>query len=122
MWRSGAHYGNEFRYREGEAMATEPGAKRLEGQYLDVDIVQIAEGLGAKALRPTTATEVRAALAETRDEEGPVVIVVPTIPHANLPASNVWWDVAPAEVFEQPWIEQKREEFEEGQVHQVWHG
>lgn len=122
MWRSGAHYGNEFRYREGEAMATEPGAKRLEGQYLDVDIVQIAEGLGAKALRPTTATEVRAALAETRDEEGPVVIVVPTIPHANLPASNVWWDVAPAEVFEQPWIEHKREEFEEGQVHQVWHG
>lgn len=122
MWRTGAHYGNEFRYRQGDHMVTESGAKTLEGDYLDVDIVKIAEGLGAKALRPITADEVRQALADTRDHDGPVVIVVPTIQHANLPASNVWWDVAPAEVFEQPWIEQKRHEFEDGQKHQAWHG
>ena len=122
MWRTGAHYGNEFRYRQGDHMVTESGAKTLEGDYLDVDIVKIAEGLGAKALRPITADEVRQALADTRDHDGPVVIVVPTIQHANLPASNVWWDVAPAEVFEQPWIEEKRLEFEDGQKHQAWHG
>ena len=29
---------------------------------------------------------------------GPVVIVVPVIPHADLPGAGVWWDVAPAEV------------------------
>ena len=122
MWRSGAHYGNEFRYRQGEHMATEAGAQTLEGGYLEVDIVKIAEGLGAKALRAISADEVRQALASTRDEAGPVVIVVPTIQHANLPGSNVWWDVAPAEVFEQEWIQEKRVEFEDGQKHQVWHG
>ena len=122
MWRSGAHYGNEFRYREGDNMATESGAKTLEGGYLDVDIVKIAEGLGAKALRAVTPDEVRYALSSTRNELEPVVIVVPTIQHANLPGSNVWWDVAPAEVFEQPWIEDRRVEFEDGQKHQVWHG
>ena len=122
MWRSGSHFGNEFRYREGDSMVTEDGAGRLEGDYLDIDIVKMAEGMGAKALRPVTADEVRVALEEARDHDGPVVIVVPTIPHANLPSSEVWWDVAPAEVFDQPWIAQKRDEYEAGLAHQKWHG
>tara|TARA_B110000503_G_scaffold16041_1_gene22766 strand:- start:83 stop:2032 length:1950 start_codon:yes stop_codon:yes gene_type:complete len=122
MWRSGAHFGNEFRYREGDAMVTEDGAGRLEGGYLDIDIVKMAEGMGAKALRPITAQDVRSALVEARDHDGPVVIVVPTVPHANLPSSEVWWDVAPAEVYDQPWIAHKREEYEAGLAHQRWHG
>ena len=32
---------------------------RLEGEYLQVDLVQIASGLGARAIRATTAAEVR---------------------------------------------------------------
>lgn len=103
-------------------MITEQGTGRLEGGYLDIDIVKMAEGMGAKALRPITADEVRDALEEARNHDGPVVIVVPTIPHANLPSSEVWWDVAPAEVYEQPWIAQKREEYEAGLAHQKWHG
>ena len=42
--------------------------------------------------------ELRDALSATRDHPGPVVIVVPVIPHADLPGAGVWWDVAPAEV------------------------
>jgi len=122
MWRSGSHFGNEFRYRQGTDMVTENSPGRLEGDYLDIDIVKMAEGMGAKALRPVSATEVRAALVEARDHDGPVVIVVPTIPHANLPSSEVWWDVAPAEVFTQPWITEKREEYEAGLATQKWHG
>lgn len=122
MWRSGAHFGNEFRYRVGEQMVTEVGTGNLEGGYLEVDLVKIAEGMGAKALRAVTARDVRNALEDTRDFGGPVVIVVPTIPHANLPGSDVWWDVAPAEVSDQPWIVGKRAEFEMGRANQVWHG
>ncbi|MDA8862789.1 3D-(3,5/4)-trihydroxycyclohexane-1,2-dione acylhydrolase (decyclizing) [Pontimonas sp.] len=122
MWRTGAHFGNEFRYRQGDQMITEDGAGRLEGGYLDIDLVKMAEGMGAKAVRPYTADEVRAALEEARDHDGPFVIVVPTVPHANLPSANVWWDVAPAEVHEQPWIEEKRAEYEAGLAHQKWHG
>ena len=40
----------------------------------------------------------------TPDAVGPTVIVVPTAPHTFLPSSGVWWDVAPAEVSDQPWI------------------
>ena len=122
MWRTGSHFGNEFRYREGDSMVTEKGAGRLDGGYIDIDIVKMAEGMGAKALRPVTPSEVRQALSDARDHDGPVVIVVPTIPHANLPGSEVWWDVAPAEISDQPWVADKRKEYEAGLARQKWHG
>jgi 3D-(3,5/4)-trihydroxycyclohexane-1,2-dione acylhydrolase (decyclizing) len=122
MWRTGAHFGNEFRYREGDQMITEAGTGRLEGDFLDIDLVKMAEGMGATAVRLHTADEVRSALEQARDHEGPFVIVVPTVPHANLPSAGVWWDVAPAEVHEQPWIDQKRTEYEAGLARQKWHG
>jgi 3D-(3,5/4)-trihydroxycyclohexane-1,2-dione acylhydrolase (decyclizing) len=128
MLRSGREFGNEFRYRDGSldlaGAAEGAGAKppRLEGEYLDVDLVKVAEGLGARALRATTADQVRAALAETRDHSGPVVIVVPAIPHADLPGAGVWWDVAPAEVAEQEAVARLRAEYEDGLATQRWHG
>jgi 3D-(3,5/4)-trihydroxycyclohexane-1,2-dione acylhydrolase (decyclizing) len=128
MLRSGREFGNEFRYRDGgldlAGAAEGGGAKppRLEGEYLDVDLVKVAEGLGARALRATTADQVRAALAETRDHRGPVVIVVPAIPHADLPGAGVWWDVAPAEVAEQEAVARLRAEYEHGLATQRWHG
>ena len=128
LLRSGREFANEFRYRHGsldltgsgEGAAHEP--PRLEGEYLDVDLVKVAEGLGARALRATTADEVRQALATTRDHGGPVVIVVPAIPHADLPGAGVWWDVAPAEVAEQEAVARLRAEYEDGLATQRWHG
>jgi 3D-(3,5/4)-trihydroxycyclohexane-1,2-dione acylhydrolase (decyclizing) len=126
MGRSGREFGNEFRYRQGRLdladgkAATKPA--RLEGEYLRVDLLQIAVGLGARAVRATTAAEVRAALADTRDHDGPVVIVVPAIPHVDLPGAGVWWDVAPAEVFEQETVAPLRAEYEAGLAQQRWYG
>jgi 3D-(3,5/4)-trihydroxycyclohexane-1,2-dione acylhydrolase (decyclizing) len=65
---------------------------------------------------------VREALAATRDHSGPVVIVVPAIPHADLPGAGVWWDVAPAEVAEQEAVGRLRAEYEDGLATQRWHG
>jgi 3D-(3,5/4)-trihydroxycyclohexane-1,2-dione acylhydrolase (decyclizing) len=126
MWRSGQEFGNEFRYRD-DALTLgdgEPGNKpaRLEGEYLQVDLVKIASGLGALAIRATSASEVRAALTETRDHDGPVVIVVPAIPHAELPAAGVWWDVAPAEVSDFESVARVRAEYETGLASQRWFG
>ena len=101
MLRSGREFGNEFRYRPEPlqlAAGPAPKAPRLEGDYLSLDLVQVAAGLGARACRATTAAEFRDALSATRGHPGPVVIVVPVIPHADLPGAGVWWDVAPAEV------------------------
>ncbi|WP_326718780.1 3D-(3,5/4)-trihydroxycyclohexane-1,2-dione acylhydrolase (decyclizing) [Streptomyces sp. NBC_00243] len=122
MGRNGREFGNEFRYRDGSLEIGSGKPARLEGDYLQVDLVKIAEGLGARAVRATTADEVRAALAETRDHNGPVVLVVPVIPHADLPGAGVWWDVAPAEVSEQELVAQLRDEYEEGLASQRWYG
>jgi 3D-(3,5/4)-trihydroxycyclohexane-1,2-dione acylhydrolase (decyclizing) len=126
MARSGAEFGNEFRHRGGvlDLAGAEPMDKppRLDGGYLQVDLGKIAEGLGAYATRATSAAQVRKALESTRGHRGPVVIVVPVIPHADLPAAGVWWDVAPAEVAEAPAVAALRAEYEAGLTTQRWFG
>ena len=137
MWRTGQHFGNEFRYREGSGADAAGGAlvgaveraetaaareNRLEGDYLEIDLAQIAQGLGAEVRKATTTEEVRTALDETRDVRGPVVIVVPTIPHADLPSAGAWWDVSPAEVWEHVDTSEKLLEYRAGLALQRWHG
>ena len=127
MWRVGHNFGNEFRYRNPsenvvETVQADSKAKRLEGDYLKVDLVSIATGLGAVSLRVKTVEEFRQALNDTRNESRPVVIVVATIPHANLPASEVWWDVEPAQVSDAPWLGSVREDYNQGRANQRWHG
>ena len=124
MGRSGREFGNEFRYRDGGLDLADAAAKpgRLEGEYLHVDLVEVARGLGARAIRATTSAQVRAALADTRDHDGPVVIVVPTVPHVDLPGAGAWWDVAPAMVSDQETVAQLRAEYEAGLDLQRWYG
>jgi 3D-(3,5/4)-trihydroxycyclohexane-1,2-dione acylhydrolase (decyclizing) len=124
MNRTGKEFGNEFRYRTtGGSVATADAPKaRLDGDYLKVDLRQIAEGLGALAIRATSAAEVREALSSTRDAQGPVVIVVPTVPHVDLPGGDVWWDVAPAEVSDQEWVRTLRAGYEKARGSQRWFG
>jgi 3D-(3,5/4)-trihydroxycyclohexane-1,2-dione acylhydrolase (decyclizing) len=126
MWRSGQEFGNEFRYREdaltlGDGQTVDKPA-RLEGEYLQVDLVKLASGLGAVAIRATTPGEVRDALSDTHDHDGPVVIVIPAIPHAELPAAGVWWDVAPAEVSDSESVARVRADYEAGLASQRWFG
>jgi 3D-(3,5/4)-trihydroxycyclohexane-1,2-dione acylhydrolase (decyclizing) len=126
MFRHGREFGNEFRYRLGRLdLAGEKAAEqqpRLDGAYLEVDLEEVAHGLGARAIRATTAEEVRAALGETRDHDGPVVIVVPVIPHVDLPGAGAWWDVAPSEVSEDETVQRLRREYEAGLATQRWFG
>ena len=130
MGRHGREFGNEFRYRTSPLdLASEKGADekgatqpRLDGDYLEVDLVQVAQGLGARGIRANTADEVRAALDETRGHQGPVVIVVPVIPHVDLPGAGAWWDVAPSEVSEDETVQRLRTEYEAGLSKQLWLG
>jgi 3D-(3,5/4)-trihydroxycyclohexane-1,2-dione acylhydrolase (decyclizing) len=117
MHASGHHYGNEMRYRVGQL-----GDGPLEGAYVQLDLLSVARGLGATTYAAETAEEVRDALIRSRDDRGPVVIIVPTAPHVNLPPSGVWWDVAPAQVSDQPWLEEKRRQYAAGLATQRWHG
>jgi 3D-(3,5/4)-trihydroxycyclohexane-1,2-dione acylhydrolase (decyclizing) len=87
-----------------------------------LDLVQVAAGLGARACHATTAAELRAALDDTRGHPGPVVIVVPVVPHADLPGAGAWWDVAPAEVSTLQTTAGLRSEYETDLTSQRWFG
>ncbi|MGH3096571.1 MAG: 3D-(3,5/4)-trihydroxycyclohexane-1,2-dione acylhydrolase (decyclizing) [Streptosporangiales bacterium] len=116
MMRAGRHFGNEFRYRDGEHGA-------LDGDYLRLDLASVAAGLGANAHSVDSPDSLRQALAKARDEAGPSVIVVDTAPHADLPGSDAWWDVAPAEVSTQEWVGERRTEYERSRAAvQRYHG
>jgi 3D-(3,5/4)-trihydroxycyclohexane-1,2-dione acylhydrolase (decyclizing) len=127
MGRVGKSFGNEFRYRTAGPLFTDSAkvkgeVAKLEGDYLAIDLVKMAEGMGCKTYRPVSADDFRKVLKETRSATGPIVIVVPTVQHALLPGAGVWWDVAPAEVSTQAWIAPLRQGYEEGLKTQRWHG
>jgi 3D-(3,5/4)-trihydroxycyclohexane-1,2-dione acylhydrolase (decyclizing) len=115
--RAGGPFGTEFRYRSGGM-----DAGRLDGGYVELDLAAVAAGLGASVARAASAAEVRQALASARTAAGPTVIVVPTVPHADLPQSGAWWDVAPAEVSGQPRVRVQRQDYEAARGRQRWHG
>jgi 3D-(3,5/4)-trihydroxycyclohexane-1,2-dione acylhydrolase (decyclizing) len=103
MWRAGRDFGNEFRARTNG---------RLAGDYIHLDLARIAEGLGARAWRAETPDAFGSALEEARGEARACVIVCETEPHRYLPASEVWWDVAPPEASEDPLVQELRADYE----------
>jgi 3D-(3,5/4)-trihydroxycyclohexane-1,2-dione acylhydrolase (decyclizing) len=103
LWRHGRMFGNEFRARANG---------RLEGDYIRLDLAKTAEGLGARTWQVETPGALRAALEAARGERNACVIVCETEPHRYLPGSDVWWDVAPAEVSSEPEVRERRREYE----------
>ncbi len=91
MGRVGVSFGNEFRARSDDT-------NRLEGEYVAIDFAKNAASMGAKTWSVTDPAGLTQALAEARQETGTCVIVVEIEPHRYGPSSEVWWDVAPAEV------------------------
>jgi 3D-(3,5/4)-trihydroxycyclohexane-1,2-dione acylhydrolase (decyclizing) len=117
LMRNGTGFGNEFRRRTGP-LAEAP----LDGEYLALDLVALASGLGARSTRASTPEALREALEDARANPGPSVIVVPTDPEVNLPPAGVWWDVASAEVSGLPAVTERRGDYEKGLAGQRWHG
>jgi 3D-(3,5/4)-trihydroxycyclohexane-1,2-dione acylhydrolase (decyclizing) len=105
MARAGQSFGNEFRARDGKT-------NRLEGEYLKIDFAKNAESMGARTWNANTPEALRKALQEARSETRPCVIVVETEKYRSLPSSEVWWDVAVAEVSQDPVTQKLRAEYE----------
>jgi 3D-(3,5/4)-trihydroxycyclohexane-1,2-dione acylhydrolase (decyclizing) len=105
--KTGHSFGNEFRSRD---LKTD----RLEGKFVEIDFAQNAASMGACSWKVKTPGELRKALREARAETRSCVIVVETEKYHFTPASGVWWDIAPAEVSQDPDTQKARAEYEEG--------
>jgi len=105
MGRVGISFGNEFRARD-------QAVNRLEGGYLNIDFAKNAESMGARAWTVSSPDELRQALQEARQETRSCVIVAETEPHRYGPSSEVWWDVAAAEVTDDAETQQARTAYE----------
>ncbi|HKI18951.1 MAG TPA: thiamine pyrophosphate-dependent enzyme, partial [Isosphaeraceae bacterium] len=106
MWRTGVSFGNEFRCRD-------PATNRLEGDYVRIDLAKNAESLGARSWHVETPEQLCKALREARAERRACVIVAETEKHRFLPGGGIWWDVAPAEVSQDPKARALRAEYEQ---------
>lgn len=104
MARAGRSFGNEFRQRTGTG--------QLDGEYLEIDIAQNAASMGARTWRVSTPEQLRKALSEARQEKRSCAIVVETEKHRFLPGSQMWWDIAPAEVSGDDVTQRLRKEYE----------
>ncbi|MBZ0320345.1 MAG: 3D-(3,5/4)-trihydroxycyclohexane-1,2-dione acylhydrolase (decyclizing) [Anaerolineae bacterium] len=109
MGRVGVSFGNEFRARS-------DATNRLEGEYVGIDFAKNAESMGAKTWNVSDPAGLTKALAEARQETRSCVIVVEIEPHRYGPSSEVWWDVAPAEVTNIKETQLARQEFEENRA------
>ena len=85
---------------------------RLEGDYVPVDFVQLAAGMGAHAVRATTLAEVENALEGMRSQTRSTVVVVETDKEMRVPGYESWWDVPISEVSEIAGIREARAVYE----------
>ena len=88
---------------------------------MKIDFAQNAASFGARTWHVTTPDGVRNALREARGEGRTCVIVADIEPHHYLPDSGVWWDVAAAEVSDDPETQDRRSEYEQGLRQQRFH-
>jgi 3D-(3,5/4)-trihydroxycyclohexane-1,2-dione acylhydrolase (decyclizing) len=115
MARVGVPFGNEFRTRDAKT-------GRLDGGYLAIDYAANAGSMGARTWQVRTEDDLRDALREAREHQGPCAIVVEVERHRFLPGSGAWWDAAPPEVSTNERTRELRAEYEEAKQDQRFHG
>jgi len=98
-------FGTRYRCRN-------PKSGRLDGPNVPVDYAANARSLGAHAIRVRDVAELKAALAEARQQTRTTVIVVETDPEKRVPGYESWWDVPVAEVSRIASVRRARKEYE----------
>jgi 3D-(3,5/4)-trihydroxycyclohexane-1,2-dione acylhydrolase (decyclizing) len=99
MATGGANFNNLFRDTRHEILP-------------EIDFSAHAASLGAAARKVGSIGELETALAETRKEKGPAVVVIDTDPLPSTEAGGAWWDVAVPEVSARKEVRAAREAYE----------
>ncbi len=111
-----AGFGTHFKGAvNGGPILDTPGGDGLAtaAERLPVDFAGSAASLGAEVIRAGTIAQLRAALSDTAEAAGPVVICIETDRYDGVPAYEGWWDVPVAEVSEDPIVQDARDTYTE---------
>ena len=109
-----AGFGTRYRYRN--------EADQLEGQPLPIDFAANCASLGAKVIKAGNRDEFLAALREAQAHRGgPVCIVAETDREHRVGGYESWWDVAVAEVSEDPAVQAARADYEKQKRNERYH-
>ncbi|MEU3131209.1 3D-(3,5/4)-trihydroxycyclohexane-1,2-dione acylhydrolase (decyclizing) [Streptomyces sp. NPDC006854] len=100
-------FGTAYRHRDVDGGFT--------GPPLPVDLAANAASLGLRVLRAATVDDLRKALSEARDAQGPTCVYVETETPDTVsgpPPAQAWWDVPVAETASRPAAVKAREEYD----------
>jgi 3D-(3,5/4)-trihydroxycyclohexane-1,2-dione acylhydrolase (decyclizing) len=104
-------FGTKYRYRT--------QSENLDGDVLPIDYAKNCESLGAAVIRAKTRDDLMAALEKARTiQHKPVCIITEVDRHQRVSDYESWWDVAVAQVSENPDVQQARREYEEAKKNQ----
>ena len=119
-----AGFGTHYRRSDNGALPVDDAAGAAlarPAEPLPVDLAANAESLGARVIRTRTIAELRAALADARGADGPVVVHIEADRYAGVPNYESWWDVPVAEVSDEPSVRSAREGYEAARAAQRTH-
>jgi 3D-(3,5/4)-trihydroxycyclohexane-1,2-dione acylhydrolase (decyclizing) len=98
-------FGTKYRYR------TDSG--HLDGETLPIDLGANAASLGAHVIRASNKDDFADAIHQAQRMDHIVAIVIETDRRQRVPGYESWWDVAVAEVSDNPEVQQARANYEE---------
>lgn len=99
-------FGTEFRFRNAQS-------NQLNGGLVPIDFAKNAEAYGCKTYRVTNEAELRAALADAKQQTVSTLIDIKVLPKTMAHGYGCWWHVGVAEVSESERIQQARQRSEE---------
>lgn len=108
-------FGTKYRFRD-------EASDQLTGENIPIDFAKNCESLGALVMVAKTREEFSQALEDAKAIKGkPVCIVTETDRRQRVGGYESWWDVAVAEVSENPDVQQSRREYEEAKAKERYH-
>lgn len=108
-------FGTKYRYRE-------ESEDQLTGENISIDFAKNCESLGAHVIVATTREEFSKALEDAKAiQDKPVCIVTETDRRQRVGGYESWWEVAIAEVSDNPDVQQARKEYEDAKPNERYH-
>lgn len=96
-------FGTEFRKRN-------PETGKMDGNIMTIDFAKVAEGYGVKTYSVRTLEELKAALADAKNQTVSTLIDIKVLPKTMSDGYDSWWHVGVAEVSEKASIQQAFED------------